>query len=85
MKRREIVSTGMKLAVYFLTKVKENMHYGEKHLHLGEKTCIRAKNYVHSSEKYMHSAEKSVHLGEYYKFCFSKRALRGDFYIRKNR
>ena len=47
-------------------------------------TCTRAKKNIHSSQKYMHSAEKSVHLGEYFKLYFSKRALRGDFYIRKN-
>ena len=40
---------------------------------------------VHSGEKFMHSAEKRVHLGEYFELYFSKRALRGDFYIRKNR
>ena len=51
---------------------------GRKNVHSGEKN-------VHSSEKYVHSAEKSVHLGEYFKLYFSKRALRGDFYIRINR
>ena len=41
----------MKLGVYFLTKIKENMRQDEKHLNLGEKnvlsgkkTFIRAKN-----------------------------------------
>ena len=73
----------MKLEVYYLKKIKENMHWDEKHLHFGEKTCFRAKKNVHSGKKYVHSAEKSVHLGEYFKLYLSKRALRGDFYIRK--
>ena len=54
------------------------MDKGEKNAHSGE-------NNVHLGEKYVHSAEKGVHLGEYFKIYFSKRALRGDFYIRKNR
>ena len=75
----------MKLGVYFLTKIKENMRQDEKHLNLGEKKCAFGQKNVHSGEKYVHSAEKSVHLGEYFKLYLSKRALRGDFYIRKNR
>ena len=51
---------------------------GRKNVHSGEKN-------MHSAEKNVHSAEKSVHLGEFFKLYFSKRALRGDFYIRKNR
>ena len=58
---------------------------GRKTLALGRKNVHSGEKNVHSGEKYMHSAEKSVHLGEYFKLYFSKRALRGDFYIRKNR
>ena len=54
-------------------------------MHLGEKNLLSGDENVQLGEKHVQPAEKSVHLGEYFKLYLSKRALRGDFYIRKNR
>ena len=74
-----------KISSVFSNKKSGKHALGRKTLVLRRKNVHSGEKNVHSGEKYVHSAEKSVHLGEYFKLYFSKRALRGDFYIRKNR
>ena len=69
----------------FFNKYEGKHALGRKILALRRKNVHSGEKNVHSGEKYVHSDEKSLHLGEYFKLYFSKRALGGDFYIRKNR